>query len=593
MKAVVVVIGIALMSFSLYGQSIGDYRTSVGWGNFADASTWQTYTASGWQNASVAPPTPFDKTIEINHYIYDNMSFVLSGTMLMGINGRLEVQNNHVFEVTQTGSLSLRWISVNGGGYLLNRGTITSAGAGATIVLDQNSGIGSVLENHGSIDLEDDASNSTYNLTVNTYSKVISGANGTITGTGSCSTNGGGMYWEIANSGGFSEAVQLEGPNDYAKAFFLFNGNSPQVTSSTMPNPIYGVTFANPAGTTLSKNISVDPWTSSITRVQSGASLIMGTYIIASMDWGNASFVLEEGASITTAHPEGISSEVLNQKIYLGCIQTNTTSYSSSANYAYNGTSSQVTGNFVTAPAEYTVNNLTITNTSGVTASTPLIITGTLVGAQYLSGEYEYTLPVTLSSFTAQVHAQNYVRIMWVTQSETNCLGYYLYRSLTPNLINAYVISPLISANNTSQQSNYTYSDNEIYDSGQYYYWLQDMDFNSIGQFHGPIMVQVNLAGGETGTVEVPVKNGIAKVYPNPFNPELTIRYGLASDSDVRIQIFNVRGQIVESRSILGQTKGYHPMIWDTSVNKIPSGAYIIRFDAGDTTEFKKVILSK
>lgn len=42
------------------------------------------------------------------------------------------------------------------------------------------------------------------------------------------------------------------------------------------------------------------------------------------------------------------------------------------------------------------------------------------------------TLPVELSSFSAVLTAQNFVKLTWVSQSETNLLGYLVYRALLP-----------------------------------------------------------------------------------------------------------------------------------------------------------------
>jgi hypothetical protein len=41
------------------------------------------------------------------------------------------------------------------------------------------------------------------------------------------------------------------------------------------------------------------------------------------------------------------------------------------------------------------------------------------------------TTPVELSSFTASVTAQNFVQLAWVTQSETDMLGYNVLRGDT------------------------------------------------------------------------------------------------------------------------------------------------------------------
>ena len=65
------------------------------------------------------------------------------------------------------------------------------------------------------------------------------------------------------------------------------------------------------------------------------------------------------------------------------------------------------------------------------------------------------TVPVELSSFTAAMFGTNSVHITWVTQSETEVLGFHILRSLEEDLSTALQISNLIPATNTSQTKVY------------------------------------------------------------------------------------------------------------------------------------------
>jgi len=101
----------------------------------------------------------------------------------------------------------------------------------------------------------------------------------------------------------------------------------------------------------------------------------------------------------------------------------------------------------------------------------------------------EQTLPVELSSFTATQSGMNSVRLLWVTQSETNVYGFKIYKSNQEELSQAQMLNVLIDATNTSQMQVYVYVDEEIYSSGIYYYWLEVIDVNGYSQFKGPISV--------------------------------------------------------------------------------------------------------
>jgi carboxypeptidase T len=85
--------------------------------------------------------------------------------------------------------------------------------------------------------------------------------------------------------------------------------------------------------------------------------------------------------------------------------------------------------------------------------------------------------------------------------------------------------------------------------------------------------------------------------YPNPFNPTTTIRYDLARDADVRLQLFNILGQVVRTLIAGVQEAGVRYVEFDAS--ELPSGVYYYRFIArsADGTalfaDMKKMIVIK
>jgi hypothetical protein len=94
-----------------------------------------------------------------------------------------------------------------------------------------------------------------------------------------------------------------------------------------------------------------------------------------------------------------------------------------------------------------------------------------------------------------------------------------------------------------------------------------------------------------------PLAFGLNGNYPNPFNPSTTIRYSLASDAVVTLEVFNVLGQRV--RTLIGgmlQPAGSFEVVWDGRDDQgdaIGSGAYLYRLKAGDFTETRKMIMLK
>ncbi len=82
--------------------------------------------------------------------------------------------------------------------------------------------------------------------------------------------------------------------------------------------------------------------------------------------------------------------------------------------------------------------------------------------------------------------------------------------------------------------------------------------------------------------------------YPNPFNPETTIKYQLPVNSMVRLQIYNMIGQ--EVRMLLNEQKpaGEYHIQWDgknDSGEQLPSGMYLYRLISNNFVSTKKMSL--
>lgn len=205
------------------------------------------------------------------------------------------------------------------------------------------------------------------------------------------------------------------------------------------------------------------------------------------------------------------------------------------------------------------------------------------------------TLPVELSSFTATQNSTTSAQINWVTQSETNVNGFSIYRATEADLATAITVSPLIPATNTATMQSYHYTDNELYESGVYYYWLQVQDLGGTSDFHGPTTVNFQ-TGDNPGVPDVPITDGISSVYPNPFNPSTTISYGLEKSADVHFSIYNSRGQLVRSFSENHKAAGNWKTYWnglDNSGNACSSGVYQIIMKAGSSVTSRKAVLMK
>jgi len=81
------------------------------------------------------------------------------------------------------------------------------------------------------------------------------------------------------------------------------------------------------------------------------------------------------------------------------------------------------------------------------------------------------------------------------------------------------------------------------------------------------------------------------KVYPNPFNPETNIGFTLYKSANVRLEIYNIKGQMVDLLTNRHFDTGTHQITWNA--DKFASGVYFLRLSSDSENRFQKLILMK
>ncbi|MCL1827242.1 MAG: T9SS type A sorting domain-containing protein [Candidatus Cloacimonetes bacterium] len=84
--------------------------------------------------------------------------------------------------------------------------------------------------------------------------------------------------------------------------------------------------------------------------------------------------------------------------------------------------------------------------------------------------------------------------------------------------------------------------------------------------------------------------------YPNPFNPETTISFGLPFTTDVNLSIYNIKGQKVTTLINDKRPAGEHKITWngtDDAGQSVSSGIYFYRLNTDRFTKTNKMVLLK
>ena len=101
-----------------------------------------------------------------------------------------------------------------------------------------------------------------------------------------------------------------------------------------------------------------------------------------------------------------------------------------------------------------------------------------------------------------------------------------------------------------------------------------------------------SLAGPlSSSTTELPTETALLGNYPNPFNPETTIRYALPQAGKVHLAIYNLLGHEVAVLVDESKSAGNYTTRFDAG--DLPSGAYLYRLQTQDKIMAKTMILVK
>lgn len=96
--------------------------------------------------------------------------------------------------------------------------------------------------------------------------------------------------------------------------------------------------------------------------------------------------------------------------------------------------------------------------------------------------------------------------------------------------------------------------------------------------------------------VELPEEFVLQPAYPNPFNPTVTIPFGLPASSKINVVVYNVLGQHIVTLVDGIQQAGYHRVVWDgrsASGTPLSSGVYFIKMEAPHFVKTRKIVMLK
>jgi len=222
--------------------------------------------------------------------------------------------------------------------------------------------------------------------------------------------------------------------------------------------------------------------------------------------------------------------------------------------------------------------NFILTGGSTVTESVDDIVQ-IVFGATALG---DVSLPVELVSFTA-FQSDNSVTLLWETASEIENYGFEIER--IHNGVNDWKKVGFVEGNGSvSSTSEYSFTDKNISRLTHLRYRLKQIDYDGSFEYSHEISVSFE-------SRVLPEKFALHNNYPNPFNPETTIRYELIRENITKLTVYDMLGKEVEILVNKNQLPGKYEINFNGA--HCSSGVYFCKLSSGNYSQLQKMLLVK
>lgn len=195
--------------------------------------------------------------------------------------------------------------------------------------------------------------------------------------------------------------------------------------------------------------------------------------------------------------------------------------------------------------------------------------------------DVDVVLPVELTSFEAIVDGKAVV-LRWDTASETNNAGFDVQVRKTSDTEEMWTTLAFVDGHGTTTEPRSYHHRTATLEAGTHTFRLKQIDFDGAFEYSPEVEVVIGLPGAYV----------VEPTYPNPFNPEATLRFAVQQEQQVQVTLYNLLGQRVQTLFAGTATSGQMQRV-TIDGSELSSGIYLVRVRGERFLETQQVTLVK
>jgi len=192
------------------------------------------------------------------------------------------------------------------------------------------------------------------------------------------------------------------------------------------------------------------------------------------------------------------------------------------------------------------------------------------------------SLPIVLSSFSAEYIDNGEIQLNWETLSELNNSGFEIQQLFLDGQYESWTkVGFVEGSGTTNEQKQYSFTA-KVAEKGAYRFRLKQLDYNGTFDFSNRVEV----------FADIPTALAVFEFYPNPFVHQATIELTVDKRQGVKIELYDQLGRLVRNLfdDVVHREQSLQLQLLPDGLS---NGTYIVVAVGEDFTTSRKIVLAR